>query len=557
MAQANSRKFQGNKDLLAPGYQKQAQQQQSAAINPLRAFLQDPSMLQWHSQGTVQPTNTLNMYTLREMARACQPVAAILLTRQDQIALYAKRPAYNGDIGIQIKMRDKDEKAGPAAKKRIHELEEIILRCGRGPSMGSRKRPGLMHYLRMQVRDTLVIDGMATEKRPDRRDDLYDWWAVDVATIRHASPIYRPSVETANGFSATGYALLGDGYGGVKQPESAQIAFVQMIQNQPAASFTHEELSYWIRNPRTDLESNGYGYSELECLIETITGFLNGMTYNSKYFTAGNIPEGVLSLVGAYTKDQMDAFTRSWNAMVQGVANAHRIPFMAFKEGKGLDWVPMKSNNREMQFAEWLDFLTTLVCAIYRCDREEIGFGSKAKGEPGGLGADDNGTALAHSQSKGLHPLLQHVATGFNEDIVPGLDPSGEFYLTFAGMDAEQEDLKIERAIKLVTGGLSTPNDERAKLDMAPIAKDALWGDAPGSSTLYQAWSLGIEAQQQAEGMGDDPGTDAPEGDPMHAFPAIDAQGQESHDDPRQAPGPGDRPPLDKPPAANPMGSKP
>jgi hypothetical protein len=497
---------------INPLFSGQANKQQPAApsmgaLNPLHALLQDPNAMAWASQGMYQPAaNSLHWSTLRAMARTCQPVAATVLTRQDQVANFAKRPSYPGDCGFKIRMKDEEAKPSKAAIKAMRALEDIILRCGVGPNPG-RARPGFDHYLRMLTRDGLTLDAMATELRPDRKGRLFDFWAIDGATIRHAAPSYE-----ANQAAKTGYGnfagIVGDGYGGVVVPSDAEIAFVQVVQGQPQAEFTQDELAYWIRNPRTDLEANGYGESELELLIEVITGYLNGMSYNTRYFTSGNIPEGVLSVVGKYSKDNLDAFIRYWNSMVQGVANAHRIPIMGMADGKGLDWTPIKANNREMQFSEWLDFLTTITCAIYRIDREELGFGNKAKGEAGGLGGDgNNDTTLTHSQIKGLRPLLMRIQNGINEDVIAKLPGAEDFEFVFTGIEPDQEDKKIDRAQKMIAAGLATPNEERAKFDMEAVPEDHLWGDAPGNATLYQAWSMWLQASTEAASGGD-------EGDP-------------------------------------------
>jgi hypothetical protein len=514
-----------HKDKLARGKAAQTQAQaQPGAINPLHAHLYDPTNVMWQVMGTrPRQANSLSLHTLREVARACQPIGAVILTRQNQVARFARRPHYEGDMGFEVRMKDRDQRTGPAAKKLMRAYEETILKCGVAPPEKG-KRPSLDPFLRAIVRDTLNLDAMAIEIRDDAKGALFDWFAVDGATIEIAAPGYRANAGFLNANMASVVGMRGAGYGGVPHDESDEIAFVQIVNGQPYADFTDRELAYWIRNPRTDLTANGYGFSEVEGMIETVTGFLNSMTYNSRYFTHGNIPEGVLSLMGQYTSEQLENFTRYWNAMVSGVGNSHRVPVMAFKEGKGVNWTSIKNSNKDMEFHEWLDFLITIICALYQCDREEIGFGAKGAGEPGGLGNQGNNEAtLVHSQSKGLIPLLNRLQSGINDDIMSRLDPSGELEFAWTGLDPDQVSTKVDTATKFMQAGIKTVNEVRAEFDLKAVPEEQFWGDIPKDPTLFQAWQMYKQADLQAQGMmngddgdqgGQDGGQDAQQGAP-------------------------------------------
>lgn len=507
-----------------------------SAINPLRANLVSPNDLAWQTMGTRQPSpSAINFNTLREMSRVCQPVAAITLTRQNQVARFAKMPRFKGDVGVEIRMRDPDAKPTKADKKRMREIEDFILRTGAAPDPSGLKRPGFDPFLRMAIRDGLTLDAMAVELREDRKGNLFDFHAIDAATIRLAAPSYEPNQAGEASFAKTQYGIIGEGFGGVPQPASAIISYVQLIDSVPYAEFTHQELAYWIRNPRTDLAANGYGFSELEMLIEIITGYLNGVQYNSRYFTHGGIPEGVLSLIGNYRQEDLDDFRRYWNSMVSGVSNSFRLPVMGFKDGHGLNWTAMKQGNREMEFSQWLDFLTNLCCAVYQIDREEIGMGAKSQGEPGGIGGAGNDATIQHSLSKGLTPLLSRIESGINDEILPRLADTDEFIFAFAGIDPDQEAQKVDLATKKVNAGLITVNDWRSEADMKPIDKDMLWGDAPANATLYQAYTMGLQATTQAA-AGMDPNADPnapPGGDPN-----ADPNATQDPNDPQQQPNP-------------------
>lgn len=513
-----------------------AQPAKQASSQPLRSYLVDPNILNLSHLGTrPQDVRHVGFYTLREMARVTQPVTAIIRTRQNQVARFAKLPRYEGDVGVQVRMRDPEARPTKADKKRMRELEDFILRCGVAPDPGRLRRPGLDPLLRMLIEDSLTLDVMALELRYDRKDRLFDWWPVDGATVRLTVPSYTSGHTMQAGPGI--YGLIGDGFGGVAQDPKAIVQYVQLWQGAPVAEYTADEMAYWVRNPRTALESNGYGQAELESLIEVVVGYLNAMLYNQRYFTHSSIPEGVLSVTGQYTAENLDDFRRYWNAMVSGVNNAWRVPILASKDGKGVTWTALKGNNKEMQFHEWLDFLTTLSCAVFQIDREELGLSGRGAGDGGASLSDGgNGATLAHSMSKGLFPLLTRIESGINDDLFPRLENTEDFVFCWAGLDPDQEDKRIERETKLLQAGVVTVNELRAKRDLKGIDDALLWGDAPANTTLYQAWAMGMQAKMQAEGQGggDDAGGDAGDdgapggGDQGDAAPPAAGQPQQA-----------------------------
>ena len=510
----------------------------SGQAGHLRGVTIDPNTINQAVMGLRQASpRFMGFWTLREMARVTPPVAAIVRTRQNQVARFARLPRYEGDIGFRIGLRDPEAKPTGADKRQMRLLEDAILACGLGPDPDGLRRDGFGAWVRKVVNDSLVLDAVAVELRGDRRGGLYDWWAIDAGSIRLTVPTYQAQQGIKN---VGGYGITGQGYGGVSAEAKEAIRYAQLIQGTVHAEFSAQDMAYWIRNPRTDLDANGYGYSELEVLVEVVTGFLNALLYNGRYFTHSSIPEGVLSVVGNYTQENLDDFRRHWNAMVSGVTNAWRVPILASKDGKGINWTSMKSSNRDMMFHEWMDFLLTIACAVYQIDREELGFGAKGAGEAGGLADGNNNGTLAHSMSKGLWPLMTLIESGINEDILPRLPNSEGFIFHWTGIDPDQEDQKIARLEKLLTAGILTPNEARALRDMKAIPEEALWGDAPIQSSAYQAWAMGMQAKLQAESGGSEeaaPGDEAPpsEGGPDAAgpttLPKVNPDGTEEPDD--------------------------
>ena len=52
--------------------------------------------------------------------------------------------------------------------------------------------------------------------------------------------------------------------------KKGKASYVQVWQGSIIRAFKYSELGFCIANPRTDIRSNGYGYSEIEQLINVI-----------------------------------------------------------------------------------------------------------------------------------------------------------------------------------------------------------------------------------------------------------------------------------------------
>jgi hypothetical protein len=445
-------------------------------------------------QGSRQKRTTLTFEILREMARACKPVAAVIATRQNQAARFCRLPRFRGDVGFSVRMRDKEEKAGPAAKKRIRELEKFVMGMGWESAVdpnGMGKRPGFEAMIRMIVRDSLALDAIAIEPRRSIRGDIYDLWPVDAATIRFAGKNYERKLD--------------------KTPPGVPIAYVQEYMGQILTEYPSSGLAYAIRNPRTDIQTNGYGYSELEILIETVTSILNADSYNSRYFTQNSLPEGVLSIVGNLSQTNLAAFQRHWNSQVSGVMNAWKVPVVATPDGKGVTFTPFKLSNREMQFHEYTDFLIDVTCAIYQCNRQEIGFSSKRMGESGTLGGGSDEPQIEQSQSKGFYPLMTFIEGVFNENVIWEIDE--EFMFAWDGVDQDREVAQWKMKKEQLESGVMTPRMYWREYDYEDPYPHMMWPDCPPNSTLEQVYIQESGLMNMGDGEEDDQGDDQQDGD--------------------------------------------
>lgn len=453
----------------------------------------DPYNYMSMSAGTRSKPLTVSYDVLRRMAQV-PAIAAILLTRKNQVARYARRPRYEGDMGFQIRLKDPKAKMTEAARKEAMRIEDFFLKTGSIKNL--KRKDNFNTFLRKIVDDSLTLDTMVWENVPNRKGELSEIWAVDAATIElvanapvseiHTLPVYVPDTKA-------GMRLGGD------------IAYVQRVNGIITAEYSEEELAFAIRNPRTNMEVTDFGMSELEVLVEIVTGIMNGVRYNTSYFSHSHMPQGVLEIVGKYQDKHLEGFKRHWKTLTSGAAGKWSVPVMALEEGQGFKFTPFKSSNKDMEFNEFLEFLFNIACAVYQIDPNEVGFKSWTSNS-GAMGKSDNTEAkMEGSKDKGFVPLMNFVSDTFNSEIVDRMNEDFEFQ--WVGVDEEDEDERMERDKSALESGLKTVNEVRKARDMEVI--NAKWADAPANPQLIQVFmaetGLGQPQQEGAPGEEDDP----------------------------------------------------
>lgn len=511
-----------NSEILIKGA---AAEDVNAATKLKSAFIDPYNLLDF--LGSRAKPSRITWQILRRMAISCKPVAAIIQTRMNQVSAFTQTPRRIGDIGFRVTTRNPLKKPTQGDLERISEVTEWLLNIGYDQYDerfydGERRRDNFDIFMRKAVRDTLTLDAVCWEVQRNARGEPHAMWPVDPSTIKYAAEKYQWDPRT-----------------GLPIPESMEttnglpVRYVQeLYSGQRVAVFNDRELIYGVRNPRSDIDIGGYGLGELEILMETVTQTLFAEQYNSKYFSQNSLPQGVLNISGKYTAEALEAFKRQWIAQVSGVANAWKIPIMAIDESQGgVNFVPFKESNRNMQFNLWLEYLIQTACGIYTIDPSEIGFAIKGSG--GGPMVEHSGAVrLEYSKDKGLRPLLKFFAHLINDNIVKELYP--DLFFEWVGIDAMSEKDKLDLMGKKLSDGIITVNEARALEDLEPI--DANWANAPASPALMQVYMADMNHQREQEAAAAAPPPMAPgtgaEGDVQ--APAIPGSSKEAPLSPRE-----------------------
>ncbi|MBO75997.1 MAG: hypothetical protein CME17_01080 [Gemmatimonadetes bacterium] len=390
-----------------------------------------PEALTWDPYSLVeqlgyrQKPSAITYQTLERMFWQLPILGAIRKTRTDQVASFcqSQRPAH--EPGFRIRLREMHREPDEIEKQRMLELEDLITHTGY--TTDPRSRDSFETLVRKLMHDSLTYDQMNLEIVPDARGIPSTWYAVDASTIRLADTTSLHADTSMDNVYA-----------------------VQVYDDIVINEFTRRDLTFTIRNPRTSIRSYGYGTSEAEMMVSTITYLLWGLQYNGNQFSQGNVSKGLLNIKGSIPEKQLRAFRRQWYQMVNGVENAFRTPII---NAEDVEWINMHASNREMEYSQWLDFLIKVACAVYSIDPIEINFKYGSGGGQKNMFDSANKTKIVESKTKGLAPLLRYVENMMNENIVWCIDP--RFTFEFTGLSPmtakEQADLETMKVRTYMT----------------------------------------------------------------------------------------------------------
>lgn len=420
---------------------------------------------------------------MRQMVDQTPILSAVVMTRIRQVKRFCRVPEGGKGPGFQIRLKNQgSNKLQKEEQQSIDLLQNFFTNCGweTNPRQRARmKRDNFSNFMSKIVRDSLVLDSapIETEFKRDKSLGLDGFYAVDGATIRLCNE---------------------EGYQG-----DDEIFALQVVQGNLRAAYTYDDLVYVPRNPRTDVLTGGYGMSETELLVKVVTGFLNAMTYNLKYFDSNAIPKGLLHLSGDYSADDISSFKRYWNSMVRGINNAWTLPVMVSKNQESkASFENFGVDVNEIMFAKWMTFLTSIICAIYGIAPDEINFESFTAGTSS-LSGSDTEEKLINSKDKGLRPLLSHFEDLFSDYIVSEF--SDKYVFRWSGLDEKDEQQVWDEEKTLLT-----VNEARKARNWDEIKED--WANAPLNQTLMQAWMAGKQQEAMAQQGMPQPGGNADAG---------------------------------------------
>lgn len=453
--------------------QQYLQEQENVRRGEKKSYVIDPMDFNMNFGYKDKPFS-LSYSTLKRMSKT-PIINAIIKTRKNQIADFAEPQADRYSTGFVIRKKRRlgqpEEENTDEEWRRIEEITEALMRGGMKDSWNN---DDFETFIRKLVEDSLTYDQMTFEIVRDNSGKVFEWFATDASTYRIADSYDDDEYKGEEREMINGHYP----------------SFVQIYQGSVRADFYPWELCFGIRNPSTSLYNVGYGISELEELVTTVTSMLWADEYNKKFFSQGSAPKGLLRVKGNVNEKQLQAFRQEWLSMVTGVQQSWKTPIV----DADIDWIDLQKSNRDMEYNAWIEYLIKISCAVFAIDPNEIGFNIATSPGSKSMFESNNEGQLKHSKDKGLYPLLKFIQKKINRYIVSQIDPNYEFQ--FVGLNGMtiQEELDVE--IKKLSN-FQTVNEIRKKYSLDEIEG----GDIILNPTFMQA-KMSEQQQAMMGGMG-------------------------------------------------------
>ena len=407
--------------------------------------------------------------TLRRVAQKAWIINACINHIQKKIKPFLKPVSDRNQRGFLIRKKDEEINSKIQEDKQRDEIRDFILECG---NYEDTDRDSFVKYCIKIVRDCLTIDQVATEIQYSKDGKPCAFFAVDAATVEKVIPELNKENEWK---------------------------YIQVVEGLPSAGYTNDTMLFDYQNPRTDIYHSQYGYSYVEQAVDLITSFINTFVYNASNFTENKLPKGMF-LVNGNTSDEYVEIMEDYIAEIMsgGPANQWRIPIIpSGEQNSTIEWKQLNGTNREMEFQQWSDYLTSAVVAMFGCSMDELGIQSQKSQTM----FENSGEArMSASKSLLLGDLLVFLEDYLNK-IVKKINP--DYVLEFVGYEKDNPSTVADLDEKEVRTWKSI-NEKRAEKGLDPIdlSKIENGADIPMNVQLVQMF----QAQQAQAGMGDDMG---------------------------------------------------
>lgn len=458
----------------------------------------DPNDLSGNGKGFKDSKGILSFEVLRRMGNI-HIIRSIVNTRIEQIQNFLHFSEDDQKEGFTIRKKTflfKEEKKeiSSVEKKKIEEIVEFLMNSGFNEKWDN--IDDFQTFVRKIAFDSLTLDQLAFEVVRDKGWNIKKYRAVDASLIRFLDSVDPKQRERLEDYRFKGYL-----------PRFCMTWDEQILINPTTKEpilYYPWELGFGIRNKSSDIRKNGYGTSELEILVELITGVLWSIQYNMNNFSIGSTPKGFINVKNANISDSnLNEFRQAWSQMMTGVRNAKRTPVI---NGIDLEWIDLDKSNREMEYQEWAQFLVIMVCSVYRIDPSELGFSFKNQAQL--FGQDGQKARLQHSREKGLKPILIFLENIITKYIVSEIDEDYEF--VFTGIEVEDEETQVNLDKTKLESGMVSMQDIFKKYsgrEFDPendIILNQVYQQAQSSKQQQEMFGSSVPGEMNEEGVSQD-----------------------------------------------------
>lgn len=434
------------------------------------AFESDPSVNnKYHTLYKVK-TRLIPDKLLKRIAIQDDLVASIVQARVNHLSAFARPRPDRFSTGFVIeplqsaieaieKIDNADEKKRrkDELQKRIARATDLLLTCGE-PNLdlqGNQDTLTFPQYIALSVRNAIVVGRIATEilyhkeLGPDGKKRFAGFRVIDAGTVYRC----EGQQEAAEAVRRSARKLLSEVKNDRLDPEryeNDEYTWVQVIDDRPVQAFTSDECLVHNFYMVPDIELDGYPVTPLDTCLSAVTTHINITTHNKLYFQSGRAARGMLVIKSDDVDETIVSRVRQqFNAQINAVNNAWRMPVFAVGQEDDITWQPIDSGGRDMEFQYLADMNARVIMSAFSISPEEMpGWSYLSRGTNNqSLSEGNNEYKLEAARDVGIRPLLAHFEDFLNQSILPKLDYvlSKVATIKLVGLDAETAEKEAVR----------------------------------------------------------------------------------------------------------------
>lgn len=244
--------------------------------------------------------------------------------------------------------------------------------------------------------------------------------------------------------------------------------------------FGKREIIYFMKNPQTD---SIYGLSPVQILSDIIMSLVYGSKYNLDFYMNGNIPEGIISVLGAKpneVKDFKERFESKYTTKDELTGFARKIGFKVPVTSYDAKFIPFIIPSKEMQIIEQQQWFTRIVWSCFGVSADDLGF------------SDQSNKSVSESYErryarKVAKPLLNLIESRINKEIIPEFG-TNELIMKFDFYDLDEDIKKHTLYETQIRMGIKTPEMVAAEedIDISELRKSKAEKDASDMAKMEQ-----------------------------------------------------------------------
>jgi len=397
-----------------------------------------------------------------------------------RVQRYCHIPAFQGDVGFDVITADEDEQLTTVGERRRDEIRSLLLNGGVRWGRPVDDRPGYW-----------AGDGR-TAAMPFRQANM---WLVDDSYVYGSAGIRIEHGTDARRYPVCWFRPVPGASIRIADPDLYKHEYrqdekiVEWVLLDPDNNVEYElqwdEFGYYCRLPSTDPLDMGYGRTEIEYAVDLLAGLHYAYQYNLGQFTENRMPPGILQIPDV-DETTLDEFISTLELNIGGPAGRWQaIPIIRAPVGTDrpqVQWLPIGERPSDMQWERYIVLSACLLWGLMGINPEELGFpGVDLRRQA--LQAEDPETRIEHGQESGFIPLMESLASFWNDEVVSKFD-QGAWKFTWVNLGSEREEYATRMAQARLSAGKSCIDEERTWADrpLRRIPQDrALWYQVEGA----------------------------------------------------------------------------